>query len=150
MNAIAQFTTVAGISLAAGGATWLVDGSPSVPEPKAVKCDSSLLEGDEICLADVPADVLWIDARPRSEWKENGLDGSVLWNLDPKEDDQSMEAGAASRIFESGAAIVVVYCGSEACGTSRIIADRIRSLSLGPSVKVLHGGWDALRPTDSN
>ncbi len=150
MNAVAQFAAVAGLSLAAAGATWLAKGRPSVPVPKVVRCDKSLLQADEICLADIPEDVLWIDARPRSEWEENGLEGSVLWNLDPKEDDQAMEAGAVTRIFESEAPLVVVFCGSEACGTSRIIADRIRNLSLGPSVKVLHGGWDALRFRDSN
>ncbi len=150
MNALAQFSVVAGLSFAAAGATWLSKGRPLLPEPKVFKCDSSLLEDDEICLADVPKNVLWIDARPRNEWEENGLDGSILWNLDPGEDDQAMEASAASSVFESGASLVVVYCGTEACGTSKIIADRIRALGLGPSVKVLHGGWDALRLRDSN
>lgn len=150
MNAVAQFVAVGGLSLAAAGVTWLAKGRPSVPEPKVVECDSSLLKDDEICLADVPQDVLWIDARPRSEWEENGLDDSVLWNLDPKEDNQALEAGAAASIFESGASLVVVYCGSEACGTSKIIADRVRTLNLGPSVKILYGGWDALRFRDSN
>ena len=150
MNALAQFATVAGLSLAAAGATWLAKGRPSVPEPKVVVCDSSLTRNDEICLADVPGDVLWIDARPRTEWMENGLEGSVLWNLDPKEDDQAFEAGVALRIFESGAKLVVVYCGSEACDSSRIVADRIKTLDLGPQVKVLYGGWDALRLRDSS
>lgn len=150
MNALAQFATVAGLSLAAAGATWLAKGRPSVPEPKVVVCDSSLIRNDEICLADVPGDVLWIDARPRTEWMENGLEGSVLWNLDPKEDDQAFEAGVALRIFESGAKLVVVYCGSEACDSSRIVADRIKTLDLGPQVKVLYGGWDALRLRDSS
>jgi hypothetical protein len=40
---------------------------------------------------------------------------------------------------------VVVYCSSEACGTSRQVADRIRKLDLGPKVKVLFGGWDAIK-----
>lgn len=150
MNACAQFAAVAGLSLVAAGATWFAKGKPSVPEAKVVVCDSTLIKEDEICLADVPNDVLWIDARPRAEWKENGLEGSVLWNLDPKEDDQAFEAAAALRIFESEAKLVVVYCGSEACGTSRAIADRIRKLELGPKVKVLFGGWDALRLRDSN
>lgn len=144
MNTVVQFATVIGFSLAAAGATWLANGSPVVIKPKEVSCDRSLLKDNEICLDDVPENVLWIDARSRSEWEENGLDGSVLWNMDPKEDDQTLEADVAASIFESGAALVVVYCGSEACGTSQIIADRVRNLSLGPSVKVLHGGWDAL------
>lgn len=150
MNALAQFTAVAGLSLAAAGATWLAKGRPAFPEPKVTVCDKALIKDDEICPADVPEDVLWIDARPRPEWMENGLEGSVLWNLDPKEDARVFEAQAATRIFESGASLVVVYCGTEACGTSRIIADRIKSLNLGPTVKILFGGWDALRLRDSS
>ncbi len=145
MNAFTQFTVVAGLSLVAAGATWLVKGRPIIPVAIVVVCDKNLIKKDEICLADVPENVLWVDARPRSEWEENGLEGSVLWNMDPSEDDRAFEASVASRIFESGTKTVVVYCGSESCGTSRSIAERITALNLGPSVKVLFGGWDALK-----
>ena len=144
MNAIIQFGAVAGLSLAAAGATWLINGRPVAPEVTTVECDPALVKDDEICLAEMPEDVFWIDARSRKEWEKNGVEGSVLWNLDPAEDDKAFEAEAASGIFASGAPLVVVYCGSEACGTSRQIADRIRSLGLGPEIKILFGGWDAL------
>lgn len=150
MNTLVQFTVVAGLSVAAAGATWFVNGKPSSLEHKVFECDRTLIEEDEICLADVPEEALWVDARSRSEWETDGLADSILWNLDPKEDNQAFEAGAAAVIFESGASLVVVYCGSEACGTSRSVAGRIRSLNLGPEVKVLKGGWDALRFKDSN
>lgn len=142
MNAATQLGAIALLSLAAAGATWLVKGTP--PKPAAFRCDPSTLAETEICLADVKGNVLWVDARLRSEWEENGLDGSVLWNMDPKEDQNEMEAGAVMRIA-SGADLVVVYCSSEACGTSKQIAERIRSLGLGIPVKALHGGWDALK-----
>ena len=145
MNALAQFSAVAGLTLAAAGTTWLVRGRPTSPPIKVVVCDKAALKDDEICLADVPDDVLWIDARLRGDWERNGLKGSILWNMDPNEDVQAFEAAAASRIFESEAGTVIVYCTSEACGTSRIIADRIRELQLGPTVKILFGGWDALK-----
>jgi rhodanese-related sulfurtransferase len=84
-----------------------------------------------------------VDARSRAEWEKDGVQGSVLWNMDPREDANAMEAAAAARIF--GAGLVVVYCGSEACGISRQIAEKIRKLDLGPQVKVLHGGWAAMK-----
>ena len=150
MNAVAQLAVVSAISLAAAGATWFVKGSPVSAEPKVVQCDPASLAKDEICLADVGEDVLWVDARPRSEWEENGLEGSVLWNLDANENSQAMEAEVATAIVSSQPAMVVVYCGSEACGTSKQIAALIRSLDFGPPVKALHGGWDALSAMDSN
>jgi rhodanese-related sulfurtransferase len=140
MNAAAQLAVIGVISVAAAGGSWLIKGPPEVV---AFKCDPALLRKDEICLGDVEGNVLWVDARSRSEWEENGLEGSILWNMDPKEDDMAFESEAAARVF--AAELVVVYCGSEACGTSRQIADRIRKLDLGPTVKVLFGGWDAIK-----
>lgn len=140
MNAAAQLAVIGVISVVAAGGSWLMKGPPEVV---VFKCDSALLRKDEICLGDVKGNVLWVDARSRSEWKENGLEGSILWNMDPKEDDTAFESEAAPRVF--AAELVVVYCSSESCGTSRQVADRIRKLDLGPSVKVLFGGWDAIK-----
>jgi rhodanese-related sulfurtransferase len=145
MNAAAQLGIIALVAVTAAAGTWLVKGPPE--KPAAFVCDPEKLEEGEICLGDVEGNVLWVDARSRGEWEENGLDGSVLWNLDPKEDVNEMESGAVMGIA-AGVDLVVVYCGSEACGTSKQIAGRIRALDLGPPVKSLHGGWDALR--DSN
>ncbi len=147
MNAVSQLGVIVLVSLAAAGATWLVKGPPS--EPAAFVCDPAQLTEGEICLADVSGNVLWVDARTRSEWKRNGLEGAILWNLDPKEDENAMEAGVAMGIA-GGAELVVVYCGSEACGTSKQIANRIRGLGFGTPVKTLHGGWDALKGLGRN
>ena len=54
-----------------------------------------------------------------------------------------MEADAFLKISESK--FIAVYCTSQACGTSRLIAEKIRKLELGPTVKVLHGGYPSLR-----
>ena len=145
MNWLIQLATIVGLSVAAACATWLVKGPP--PEAVVQICDPANLKQDEICLADVTGNILWVDARPRSEWEENGLSGSVLWNLDPKENQQEFEAQVAMRVIE--AEVVVVYCGSTACGTSRQVANQIRNLQLGPTVKVLFGGWDALKDSSS-
>lgn len=147
MNAAAQLGIIALVSLAAAGGTRLVKSPP--PKLAAFVCDPTKIRDDEICLYNVAGKVLWVDARSRAEWKENGVAGSILWNLDPKEDQNEMEAGSVSHIA-SGVELVVVYCSSEACGTSRQIAERIRRLDLGPKVKTLHGGWDALKGRGSN
>ena len=147
MNAVAELGIIGAVSLAAAVGTWLVKGSPAAMPPPA--CNPAELGEGEICLADVAGDVLWVDARSRAEWMESGIEGSVLWNLDPREDESEMEAGVAIRMA-AGAELVVVYCGSESCGTSRQIAERIRRLGLGLPVKTLHGGWDALEGRGGN
>ncbi|MFD2255204.1 rhodanese-like domain-containing protein [Luteolibacter algae] len=144
MKTLTQLAIIGVLACAAAGTTFLIKGPP---ESRVIFCDPSTLRPDEICLADVEKDALWIDARSRSEWEKNGLDGSILWNLDPNEDSNAFEAEAAMHLID--ARQVVVYCGSEACGTSRQIADRIRSLQFGPEVKVLFGGWEAIKDSNS-
>lgn len=147
MNAAAQLGVIAFLTVVAAYGTWLV--TPPAPKPAVFACDPEKLNKGEICLADVEGNVLWVDARSRAEWEENGLEGSILWNLDSSEDGNDMEAGAVMRIA-AGVDQVVVYCSSEACGTSKQIADRIRALDLGPPVKTLYGGWDALEGLGRN
>lgn len=150
MKSLGQLALIAALALAAAGGTWLVKGPPG----RMLQCDPASLKPDEICLESIPADadVVWVDARSRAEWVENGLPGSLLWNLDPAEDMQTFEAEAAMSIAMSPR--VIVYCGDENCGVSRQIAERIRALDLGAEVSVLHGGWRALseagRVRDSN
>lgn len=141
MNSISQLVVIGAISSVAAGGSWYLRDEPAMPEPFV--CDPEVIAEDEICLADVTEGALWVDARSRSEWEKNGVEGSILWNFDPAEDAQKFESDAAMQI--NSAPLVVVYCGSEACGTSRQIADLIRKMDLGPEVKVLHGGWDALK-----
>ncbi|MCU0782183.1 MAG: rhodanese-like domain-containing protein, partial [Akkermansiaceae bacterium] len=140
MHASAQLAVIAAMALAAAGGTWLVKGPPQ----RWLSCDPAMLQPDELCLSQIPAGspVVWVDARPRSEWKKNGMAGSVLWNLDPAEDMQAFEAELALQVIETPR--VVVYCGDENCGVSRQVAGRIRAMGLGAEVFVLHGGWRAL------
>lgn len=144
MNWAAQLVVIGVISSIAAGASWILREEPK--HPQIFVCDPTAIAEGEICLADVVEGALWIDARPRSDWEKNGVEGSILWNFDPAEDARKFESDAAMRIIE--APLVVVYCGSEACGTSKQVADLISKLDLGPPVKVLYGGWDALK--DSN
>jgi rhodanese-related sulfurtransferase len=140
MNAIAQVAIIVSLAFAAAGGTWLIKGPPT----RAIICDPARLKPDEVCLNQIPADatVLWVDARSRADWLRDGVQGSVLWNLDPAEDPQSFEAEVAMRILDTPR--VIVYCGDENCGISRQVADRIRALGLGAEVSVLFGGWRSL------
>lgn len=140
MNALAQLAVISTVALAAAGGTWMIKGPPI----RTLVCDPASLNPDEVCLDQIPADaaVLWVDARTRAEWLRNGVEGSVLWNLDPAEDIQTFEVGAAVRIIDTPR--VIVYCGDENCGVSRQVATRIRALGLGAEVSVLFGGWRSL------
>ncbi|MDP3848872.1 MAG: rhodanese-like domain-containing protein [Luteolibacter sp.] len=140
MNVWGQLAVISIIALAAAGGTWWIKGPPA----RVLACDPATLKPDELCLDQIAAgtDVLWVDARPRSEWEKNGVEGSVLWNLDPAEDAQAFEAEVAVRV--AVVSQVIVYCGDENCGVSRQVAGRIRALGMGAGVFVLHGGWRAL------
>jgi rhodanese-related sulfurtransferase len=146
MNGLFQLALLVIITASAAYSTWLLKGSPD--EPPQVTCDSGKLKPDEICPQDVPGNVLWVDARSRAEWEKDRVNGAILWNLDASENQQAFEAEAAMRIADVNSDLVVVYCGTEACGTSREVAKRVRSLELGPDVKVVYGGWKAIK--DSN
>ena len=55
-----------------------------------------------------------------------------------------MEAEAVMKIFNTS--YVVIYCSDKGCGTSRKIAEHIKSkLQLEAEVYVLHDGWKALK-----
>ncbi len=142
MKPILQIAILIAISASAASISWFArDKNPKpVPVPH---CDPATIKADEICFDQVPEGALWIDARLRHEWEKNGYPNSILWNLDPGEDSNKMEADAVFKIAESK--LVVVYCTSQACGTSRQIAEKIRKLELGVEVRVLHGGHPSLR-----
>jgi rhodanese-related sulfurtransferase len=140
MNSLLQLACIVAISGVAAGLTYGVRGAPS----RNFVCDPASLKPDEICLEQVPTDsaILWVDARSRADWQRNGLPGSVLWNLDPREDMQVFEAEVAMRIVETPR--VIIYCGDENCGVSRQVAGQIERLGMGAEVSVLSGGWRAL------
>lgn len=138
-NPILQAGAIMALSLIAAATTWLIAGPPDKG------CDPSQIKEDEICIQSIPQDreILWIDARSRSDWERDGLQGSILWNEDPAENRNDMEEKAVMKIFETP--YVIVYCSDKGCGTSRKIAKRILELELGAEVHVLHDGWKALK-----
>lgn len=141
MNALGQWIVIGMMSTAASVTTYFVKGAPA----RFYICDPATLKPGEICLEQISGDedILWVDARLRKDWEKNGLPGSILWNLDPKEDAQTFEAETAMRVLETPR--VIVYCGDENCGISTQVAERIRGLGMEADVSVLRGGWRALK-----
>lgn len=139
MKALTQAAAILAIALSAAGATWWIVGPPDHA------CDPATLPPGHICLQSLPKEreIVWIDARSRSDWKRNGIEGSILWNLDSAEDANAMEAEAITRIFETP--FVVIYCSDKGCGTSKKIAERILELGMDAEVHVLQGGWQSLK-----
>jgi rhodanese-related sulfurtransferase len=146
MNVLAQLAVIGGLSVAAAGITGWIRGAPV----RQVQCDPAALKPDEVCLATVLGDwngeVLWVDARPRSEWEANGVKESRLWNLDPAEDMNQFAADLAPELIENPR--VVIYCGDESCGVSRQVAEAMGGLGLGGRIHVLFGGWRALEGSE--
>ena len=142
MKPVFQIAIFFAISASAAGISWIARDKNPKPDP-VPHCDPAAIKPDEICFDQVPEGALWIDARTRMEWQKNGYPNSILWNLDPGEDSNKMEADAFAKIAESK--LVVVYCTSQACGTSRQIAEKIRKLELGVEVKTLFGGYPSIR-----
>ena len=141
-SAIREVGLVVLVALLAAGATWLVVGSPD----RSVPCLAEELEEGWICLDDLLAsgeEVLWVDARPRAEWKRNGIMGSILLTDHNAESWDDLLADAAEKLF--GAPRVVIYCNETGCGSSQAVAEKLRELQLADRVEVLFGGWKALR-----
>ncbi|BCU79113.1 rhodanese-like domain-containing protein [Luteolibacter sp. LG18] len=143
MNVIGQTAVIAAISLVAAAANFRIAGPPL----RDVPCRQEDLKPHEICLATVierwQGKVLWVDARPRREWELDGMPGSILWNLDAKEDANQFEASTMERLVEGPP--VVVYCSEGNCGVSSQIAERILKLQMTDQVYALRGGIGALK-----
>lgn len=143
MRGVLQALMIVGLAAIAASTTWWLRGAP---KRMTTICNPETVPSGEICLETIisrwQGKVLWIDARAREDWQRNGLRDSVLWNTDSKEDALQMESDAMARLLD--APVVIVYCSSASCGTSKAIAERVKQLDLGQQVFVLHGGAQAL------
>ena len=81
---------------------------------------------------------IWIDARPEEEFAQKHVPGAILLN-----EDRWNELLPQMLATWSPEKRVVVYCGSEACGSSREVARRLRKEAQIKNVFVLDGGWEA-------
>lgn len=84
-------------------------------------------------------DVLWVDARSEADYEAGHIESALLLN------ESNWDAGIFELMGEwlSAPRPIVVYCGSESCGTSQRIAERLRSDLADAEIYHLHGGWDA-------
>jgi len=83
-------------------------------------------------------DILWVDARPRTDFERAHIPGAV--NLNEDEWEQLLDGflDAWKRNFR-----VVVYCSSASCDASHEVAKRIKSETPITDVYVLKGGWES-------
>ena len=95
------------------------------------------LEAGEIYLADAQAlNAIWVDARAVEEFEESHLPGALFF------DESDWETG----LFElmntwlMQPRPIVIYCGTEACGTSKRIAERLRKSLPDAEIYSLKGG----------
>lgn len=142
-----EITAITVIALGAAGVTWWFAG----PSPAEELCRPELLKADEVCIGDVwgSPGLVWVDARSRDLWERNGLPGSVFLTDHAEEDWEALVGEAAEQLFE--AELVVIYCATEGCGSSREVATRIQDLGLleANQVKILAGGWKSLQSRES-
>ncbi|MBE2180962.1 MAG: rhodanese-like domain-containing protein [Chthoniobacterales bacterium] len=127
--------------LAIVSAAALLAAANFVFNPNRPAAAEDALQEGEIRLKDAAASrspVLWIDARPQSEFDRGHVPGAMLLNEDHWDDllPAVLEAWMPGRPL-------VVYCGSEGCRASHQVAERLRVEAGLPDVHVLKGGWEA-------
>lgn len=97
---------------------------------------------DEVLLSTILSwkeKVLWVDARSREEYEKDHIAGAKRVN----EDEWNLLVPGLLEAWGTGQ-MVVVYCDSQRCDSSRSVARRLRELGVGP-VYVLKGGWEELK-----
>lgn len=117
----------------AGITAWL---HPRAPQwNPAIRTEGGVLLSQVMMWEHPP---LWVDARPDLEFDHGHVPGAILLNEDDWE-------GGLMRFFEvwDPDVTVVVYCGYEACQSSRVVARRLREELDQESVYFLLGGWEA-------
>lgn len=130
---IKEFMVIIGLT-ALGMAFSLYHGWAPLPwaEPE--------LAAGEIRPADAQAlDVIWLDARPREEFEAEHIPGALFF------DEADWDAGLMQLMeaWLTEPRPIVVYCGSESCGTSQRVAERLREALPDAEIYSLKGGWDA-------
>lgn len=150
MRWIYQSLALIAISALAAGAIYLLVGAPD----RSVPCVQAELEADQVCLETVLSewggDVLWVDARSDREYKKGHLPDAILI---PETDAENQIAvpETMERIGMAGVESrkLVVYCGTDACGSSELVAEKIRATGFHSEVYVLFGGWKAVMASDA-
>lgn len=83
-------------------------------------------------------DVIWLDARPLDEFESEHIAGAIFFN----EADWDSGLMRLMEVWLTQPRPIVVYCGSENCGTSQRVAERLREALPDAEIYSLKGGWD--------
>jgi len=130
---IKEFALIAALTLT-GAAYSLVSGLSPLPwaEPE--------LAAGEIRLTDAQVlDVIWLDARTIEEFEEGHIPDALFFD----EGDWDLGLITLMNAWLMDPRPIVIYCGSESCGTSKRIAERLRATLPDAEIYSLKGGWDA-------
>ena len=115
--------------------------SSALFHPRRPSWNAETLAPDEILLQTALAEndkVLWLDARPEADFQKDHIPGAMLLN----EDDWDNLLPPVLDAWRKGK-IIVVYCSSLQCQSSREVARRLRENAKLPEVYVLKGGWES-------
>lgn len=148
MKSSVEVVLIAVAAVGAGFATWAASGRPS-GDPAVELRETPLREGEvrlETLREQGIEGILWIDARKRPAWEEDGLEGSIHLSM-------VADAPLGAQIeqhFEalSAATRVVIYCDDIHCSLSHDLAEKLRGEYAGlvpGEILVLQGGVTALR-----
>jgi rhodanese-related sulfurtransferase len=144
-NWIFQTLAIVGVSLVATFALYLIVGPPD----RSVPCDPTEMKDGQVCIAtgmdEWQGKVLWVDARSGKEYAKGHMSEAILIP-ETDADNQIAVPEHMERIGMAGAegVKVVVYCGTDACGSSELVAGKIRDTGFHDEVYVLFGGWKAV------
>ena len=95
------------------------------------------LEAGEIYLADAQAlNAIWVDARAIKEFEEGHLPATLFFD----ESDWDTGLFELMNTWLLQPRPIVIYCGTEACGTSKRIAERLRKSLPDAEIYSLKGG----------
>lgn len=101
------------------------------------------LAAGEIRVVDANAlDPIWVDARSLEEYEQSHIPGAVFF-AEGAWDDSLVDL---MNLWLTEPRPIIVYCGSESCGTSRRVAARLREALPDAEIHSLKGGWDAWQP----
>lgn len=82
---------------------------------------------------------IWLDARNLEAFEKAHVPDAVFF--DESDWDGSLLILMERWLMEPSP--IIVYCGSESCGTSRRIAEQLREMLPEAEIYSLKGGWDA-------
>jgi rhodanese-related sulfurtransferase len=115
-------------------------GLTAAVHPKRPAFPNRYPEQGEITLREVESwkePILWIDARPESEYELEHIPGAISLNA------QNWSERLPGFLDQwRPAEKTVVYCSAASCDVSREIADRLRRSGVEP-VYYLKGGWES-------